>query len=102
MRKPKRIFEIGFQVDTGVSNNFFKAKDFFVEDVVIDLPQMSEDVPSDGWQIDFLFNNNLYVNAILLKFFRLYHGERVAAFVFGMTCVPFYPNNFDVVNIKQG
>ena len=67
LRKPKRIFEIGFQVDTGVSNNFFKAKDFFVEEVVIDLPQMSEDVPSDGWQIDFLFNNNLYVNLNLIN-----------------------------------
>ena len=67
LRKPKRIFEIGFQVDTGVSNNFLNAKDFFVEEVVIDLPQMSEDVPSDGWQIDFLFNNNLYVNLNLIN-----------------------------------
>lgn len=67
LRKPKRFFEIGYQVDTSVSNNFFTAKDFFVEDVVIDLPQMSEDVPDDGWQIDFLFNNNLYINLNLIN-----------------------------------
>lgn len=62
---PRRILEIGFKNDFGLSNNFFTAKDFFVKELVIDLPAMADDVPDEGWQIDFLLNSELYCNFVL-------------------------------------
>lgn len=67
LKNPRRVFEIGYKFDTGISNNYFAIKDIMVEELVFDLPQMSEDIPDDGWQIDFCFNTEFYANLTLKK-----------------------------------
>ena len=76
---PRRILEVGFKVDAGLSNNFFTAKEFLQKDLVIDLHEMADDVPAEGWQIDFLVNSELYFNMNITRTLQVGFANGVEA-----------------------
>lgn len=59
---PKRTFEIGMNLDVGVSNNYFAANEILVNDLVIDFTKISEEISTDGLVISTKEVLNTFVN----------------------------------------
>lgn len=61
---PKRTFEIGMNVEAGVSNNYFAAEEMLVKDLEIDFTKISDEISSDGLVISTkeIFNTFLNLN----------------------------------------
>lgn len=63
---PKRYFEIGFDTDIGLSNNYFAAKEFLVKDLVIDFTEISNNIGKEGLLVNMLgrgeFVSGLYLD----------------------------------------
>lgn len=65
LHKPNRVFEIGFDTDFGISNNYFKPEEIMVKNLVIDLSKMSSSISKEGLSLgdslDVQFNMNLNI-----------------------------------------
>lgn len=63
--KPRRVFELGFDVNIAASNNYIGLTDLMTETLVIDLDQISKDLSGSGFRVaaeggaDFFMNLNL-------------------------------------------
>lgn len=68
---PKRVFEYGLDFGAGVSNNYFTAAEFLVEDLVIDLKKINSEMPKDGLTIDYEVDAENYFSLNLNESFRL-------------------------------
>lgn len=55
-----RIFEIGFDADFGLSNNYFAANDFLKEELTVELNKMSSDLNDDGLKFNFLLATSFF------------------------------------------
>ncbi len=59
---PKRYFEIGFDTNIGLSNNYFAAKEMLVEELVIDFTKISNEISDDGLVLNFLASGGFFSN----------------------------------------
>lgn len=59
---PRRIFEIGFDTNVGVSNNYFAVSDILKKELEIDLRKIADEIDSKGLSFDFLFSSDFFMN----------------------------------------
>lgn len=62
IEQPKRLFELGFLMNTNFSNNYFNANEMLVENLVIDLKKMADEMPEKGFNLNANFISNFYMN----------------------------------------
>ena len=55
-----RIFEIGFDADFGLSNNYFAANDFLKEELTVELNKMASELDDNGLKFNFLFATSFF------------------------------------------
>lgn len=68
--KPHRIFELGFDSDILFSNSSFGIKDFMKKNLEIDLQQLADDIPADGFRAATNFNELFVMNLNVNSRFR--------------------------------
>ncbi len=66
----QRYFEYGLDVEAGASNNYFRAPDILVKDVVIDITEMAKKMPGDGFVLDYETSLESFFALNLNQFFR--------------------------------
>ncbi len=69
LNPPHRYFELGFDVDVAVANNWFPIGDFFQETLVVDFSEMSDKL-KNGLDINFDVNANVIMNLNIGSIFR--------------------------------
>lgn len=68
---PHRIFEFGFKMDTGVSNNSFAVGDYMKEALVINLKDLADSIPRSGLKLNFSLAPDFFMNLNLKNGFHL-------------------------------
>lgn len=71
LNPPSRIFEIGVDVNAGVSNNYFDARDILTENVVFDLQKIAKEMPSGGLNFNAMFDADFFTAINASPKFRL-------------------------------
>lgn len=59
---PKRFLELGVDVDFGISNNYFAAKEMLKKEVVVDFAEMAGKLGDKGLQFDGMLNASGFMN----------------------------------------
>lgn len=68
---PHRIFEIGFKIDASLSNNMFNLNDILKENLEIDLKQIADEMPKNGFKVNLLVAPDFFINLNLKNGFHL-------------------------------
>lgn len=83
IRTPHRFFELGIDEDIGVSNNALNAKECLVKDLVIDLRELADNMPSTGFDINAIETFKFYGNLNLKNQFHLGMTAGIDSSVYG-------------------
>lgn len=59
---PRRIFEVGFDVDMGISNNYFSASELLKKNLEINLREIADEIDPNGMSFDFNFLTDFFMN----------------------------------------
>ncbi len=59
---PRRIFEIGFDANFGISNNYFATADILKKELEIDLRKIADEIDPKGLSFDFIFSSDFFMN----------------------------------------
>lgn len=59
---PRRIFEIGFDANFGISNNYFATADILKKELEIDLRKIADEIDTKGLSFDFIFSSDFFMN----------------------------------------
>ncbi len=59
---PRRIFEIGFDTNFGISNNYFATSDILKKELEIELRKMADEIDPKGLSFDFIFSSDFFMN----------------------------------------
>ncbi|MBQ7159621.1 MAG: hypothetical protein IJS09_09410 [Treponema sp.] len=69
--EPHRFIEVGVDAEAGVSNNYFRADEVLVKDLVINVQKMAKDLSSGGLTIDYMVNSGAFIGLNFGPKFRL-------------------------------
>ena len=65
-----RYFEMGVDVQAGISNNYLGLTDILVKELVIDFQKMEREVPDDGLTFDYTADADYHMSLDINKYFR--------------------------------
>lgn len=80
-----RIFELGFGLNAGVSNNYFALSDLLTEEIVLDFNKISDDLSKNGLRLNLATDADFFINVNTKK---LNLGFFVDADIDGYSSVP--------------
>lgn len=108
LKRYDRKFEFGIETEAGASNNFIRLTDLLVEDLVIDLDEVSNELSDDGFIIDFNANVKSWFALNFNEKFRLnffwgidgsgYTG--ISKNFFDLFCKGFEVNSSESIDLK--
>ena len=64
----KRYFELAVETPFGLSNNTLQLNDILTKNLVIDLRELADRVPNDGFDVSFYTNPTVSFNLVARKF----------------------------------
>ena len=76
-----RFFEVRVEAPVSINNNAFSIFEFLKKDVVIDLPQIADNMPDSGWNFNLLAFPNVTTSIFIGDFFSF--GVKTGVDVFG-------------------
>lgn len=59
---PRRIFEVGFDINMGLSNNYFSASEILKKNLEIDLREIADEIDPNGLGFNFNFLTDFFMN----------------------------------------
>lgn len=59
---PKRVFEIGFDTNVGISNNYFAVYDILKKELEIDLRKIAAEIDQKGLSFDMVLSSDFFMN----------------------------------------
>lgn len=71
LSKPRRYFEIGVDAKVSAANSNFGLKDIFKKNIVIDLKQLAQDIPNDGFSFALHNTEKVFMNLNVNSRFRM-------------------------------
>lgn len=80
--KPRRFFELGFDVNIAASNNYIGLTDLMQETLVIDLDLISKDLSASGFRVAAEAGANFYTNFSVGRNLRLGFFTNIESFGF--------------------